>query len=356
MLDYACFRLVDLDALQNIRTPDEIDADLLASGLSPDQQFLVAHSTRSYYGSTQLLDVAGRPAWVVNEGEYCMMNTLDLSVDQCFWELDRNPWVVRNVLDQFLTHYSYVDEVKIPNGEGGHDLAPGGLSFCHDMGVHNNFSPPGESSYELPDLTGCFSYMTQEQLCNWVLTAACYVAKTGDRAWATRHAGTFRECYLSMRNRQGDGEGDWMRHDSARCGTGAEITTYDSLDESLGQARNNLYIAVKRWAAYAGLRLLAIGINDTLAHEAGQRSSTCPQSCGGSPPSTACSRPCSSRARRGTTRASSLRPRGWSTHSIGRRAGLARWTSRDRTRSRRRSATTWPNGWLKTCGNTPLPC
>ena len=28
------------------------------------------------------LDVGGQPYWVVNEGEYCMMNTLDLSVER----------------------------------------------------------------------------------------------------------------------------------------------------------------------------------------------------------------------------------------------------------------------------------
>ena len=49
---------------------------------------MIAHATRSYYGSTQLLDVGGEPFWIVNEGEYCMMNTLDLSVDQAFWELE----------------------------------------------------------------------------------------------------------------------------------------------------------------------------------------------------------------------------------------------------------------------------
>ena len=31
------------------------------------------------------------------------------------------------------------------------------------MGAHNNFSPQGRSSYELANLTGCFSYMTVEQ-------------------------------------------------------------------------------------------------------------------------------------------------------------------------------------------------
>ncbi len=84
--------------------------------LNPDQQFLIAHSTRSYYGCTQLLEIdgGGGPYWIVNEGEYCMMNTLDLSVDHMFWELKQNPWVIKNLLDNFVKHYSYHDQVKLP--------------------------------------------------------------------------------------------------------------------------------------------------------------------------------------------------------------------------------------------------
>ncbi|WP_428938054.1 glycoside hydrolase family 52 protein [Fontivita pretiosa] len=285
---------------------ERLDQKLLNSGLSPDQQFLIAHATRSYYGSTQLLEVGGQPFWVVNEGEYCMMNTLDLAVDHVFWELKHNPWVVRNLLDNFVRYYSYHDQVKrydrvtgvppVPDApenrnpdpstdpQSQHErdardsaeafsLAPGGISFCHDMGVHNNFSPFGHSSYELPNLKGCFSYMTQEQLCNWILTAACYVARTGDRQWAQKNRPIILACLRSMQARRGKDPGDWMRYDSSRCQSGSEITTYDSLDESLGQARDNLYIAVKRWAAYAGLRLLScMGADDDrlIADEAGR--------------------------------------------------------------------------------------
>ena len=52
---------------------------------------MLAHSIRSYYGATQLLDVDGEPFWVVNEGEYRMMNTLDLTIDQSFYELTNEP-------------------------------------------------------------------------------------------------------------------------------------------------------------------------------------------------------------------------------------------------------------------------
>lgn len=233
---------------------DALDRQLLASGLSDDQQFLIAHATRSYYGSTQLLDVDGHPFWVVNEGEYCMMNTLDLSVDQMFWELNHNPWAVRNLLDNFAKHYSYVDGLKGHSDATG--VMPGGISFTHDMGAHNNFSPPGHSSYELPELDAvCFSYMTAEQLCNWVLTAATYVARTGDANWARQNVHVLLACLKSLRNR--GGASGIPEFDSTRCGRrGAEITTYDSLDHSLAQTRQNLYMGVKFWATGLGLATL----------------------------------------------------------------------------------------------------
>ncbi len=243
----------------------DLDAELLNSGLSPDQQFMIAHATRSYYGSTQLLDVGGEPFWVVNEGEYCMMNTLDLSVDHVFWELKQNPWVIKNLLDNFVRHYSYVDTV---GGPGEEKTRPGGISFCHDMGVHNNFSPKGHSSYELPNLNAlCFSYMTAEQLCNWILIAASYVAKTNDLEWAKQNQHIIEGCLQSLINRT-DANG-FPAFDSSRCAKdGAEITTYDSLDHSLAQTRNNLYMAVKAWASFRGLELLLSRLGNSLAESA----------------------------------------------------------------------------------------
>jgi hypothetical protein len=258
-----------------IASAKALDNKLDSTALSDDQRFLIAHATHSYYGSTQLLEVDDKPFWVVNEGEYCMMNTLDLSVDHVFWELDHNPWLVRNLLDNFVRLYSYTDEVKVykseitPLSSGVHedphqtppppdeaqlnrpyDTKPGGLSFCHDMGAHNNFSPKGRSSYELANLTGCFSYMTVEQLCNWVLTAGCYVAKTRDFAWLKSNKDVVDACLSSMINRSGDV--GFAQFDSTRCAGGQEITTYDSL----AQTRNNIYIAVKTWATYRSLALI----------------------------------------------------------------------------------------------------
>jgi len=244
------------------------------------QRFLLSHAERSYWGNTQLLEHEERPLWVVLEGEYAMINTLDLSVDMLFYEARRNPWTLRNLLDQFARRHSYVDRLNRPasNAHGmevGHirdpllvsalilppeaaDL-PGGISFCHDMGVAGQFSPPGTSSYELSGVIGCFSFMTAEQLVNWILIAATYVQVTADDAWLMQKLPLLQSCLSSLQNR--DDPEPTLRNglvslDSARCAGAFEITTYDSLDSSLGQARNSLYLASKTWAAWHALRLL----------------------------------------------------------------------------------------------------
>lgn len=213
--------------------------------LTQERKLLLCQSVKSYYYSTMLFDDAGKPRWVTNEGAFRMMNTLDLAIDHAFFELHYQPWTVRNQLDGFLENYSYYDQC--------------GISFTHDQGTHNVFSLKGTSSYELPDITDCFSFMTQEQLCNWILLAALYVEKTGDEEWAAEHAATITECLKSMKNRDSM-EADYngiMAIDSSRCGAGSEITTYDSLDSSLGQASKSLYLAVKCWASYLALERLA---------------------------------------------------------------------------------------------------
>jgi hypothetical protein len=159
---------------------------------------MLAQAVHSYYGSTQFLECGGKPLWVVNEGEYRMMNTFDLTVDHLFFELAQNPWVVRNQLDWFVKRYSYTDEVYLP---GDATAYPGGLSFTHDMGVANCISRPQYSIYEMFGLHGCFSHMTHEQLVNWVCCAASYVRATGDDAWLAANLPIFRACLESLVNR-----------------------------------------------------------------------------------------------------------------------------------------------------------
>jgi hypothetical protein len=223
----------------------ERDQELRSKELSPEKAWLVAHGVHSYLSSTQLLLHKGKPLWAVNEGEYRMLNTFDLLVDHVFFELAWWPWAVRDTLDLFAKRYSYTDTIHSPDG----GKAKGGLSFAHDMGVDNQFTPAGTSSYELPNLTDCFSYMTSEQLTNWVCTAVCYYSSTRDLEWLKKHRSTLKRCAKSLQMRDDPKPGKrngMIKWDSDLCGpAGAEITTYDSLDVSLGQARNNVYLAVK---------------------------------------------------------------------------------------------------------------
>lgn len=221
--------------------------------LSEDQSFMLAHAIHSYYGSTQYLDADGKDIWIVNEGEYRMMNTLDLTVDQLFFELAMNPWTVRNELELFTSRYSYEDTVVFPGETEEH---PGGITFTHDVGVANHFSRPQYSAYEMAGLDDCFSYMSHEELVNWLCAALVYIEQTKDRDFVERMLPTLLACFESMLNRDHpdpDKRNGLMGLDSTRTQGGAEISTYDSLDASLGQSRNNIYMAGKCWAAYVAL-------------------------------------------------------------------------------------------------------
>jgi hypothetical protein len=250
------------DALEDASR--RLDAELEGSRLSDERRWLLSHAVRGYFGNTQLLRTdAGDPVWVVGEGEYTMMNTLDLSIDQVFFEERYFPWVVREIADLFTARHSYVDRIRVPGETGFHE---GGISFSHDMGARNQFSAPGTSSYELPDLEGCFSHMTQEQLLNWTLLACTHVLMSGDLGWAETKRELLASCMDSLERRE---HPDPSRRrgvpgtDSSRVGTGVEITTYDSLDPALAQARGSLYLTLKLWAAYRGLERVFERLGDS---------------------------------------------------------------------------------------------
>ncbi len=232
---------------------DGLDRLLDAAPISGERKFLAAHAVHSYLASTELLaDEAGKPVFIVNEGEYQMMNTLDLTVDQAFHELAYSPWTVKNELDFLMARSSYRDAF--------------GIAVTHDQGVADCFSPRGTSSYELPGLTGCFSFMSYEETLNWILIACLYSHNADDGSWLRKNRKTLSGAVESILNRDENGDGI-MDRDSDRCAGGAEITTYDSLDVSLGQARNNLYIATKAWAGLvcAASTLDAVGGRDLAA-------------------------------------------------------------------------------------------
>ena len=132
------------------RSAEENEHFLEETGLSSmRKKLLCRQSVKSFYISSMLMEEGERSRWIVNEGTFLMMNTFDLLIDHLFFECRYHPWTVRNALNFFVESYSYKDQC--------------GISFTHDMGSHYVFTPKGQSSYEIPYLTDCFSYMTQEQ-------------------------------------------------------------------------------------------------------------------------------------------------------------------------------------------------
>ncbi|MCX7027752.1 MAG: xylan 1,4-beta-xylosidase [Spirochaetes bacterium] len=233
---------------------ERLDSILETSTLSEDRRFLIAHAAHSYSANTELLlSETGEPIFVVNEGEYRMMNTLDLTIDQAFWEARFSPWTLRNELESFEANSAYEDSL--------------GLAFAHDQGVGDCFTPKGRSAYEIPGLTDCFSFMSYEETLNWTISACLYANLSGDWDWARGRRKRLAACLASLEARDANGDGV-MDRDSDRCESGAEITTYDSLDISLGQARNNLYLAVKAWSAFVCLGALLQRIDGRETQEA----------------------------------------------------------------------------------------
>lgn len=263
------YALADFD--EAVSACRRADSELQARALSEAQQFTVAHTTRSYLYSTQMLEHEGAPLWVVNEGEYNMINTLDLAADHALYESQHHPWVIRNLLEQYARRHAYEDTLHFAHSG---ETAPGGIAFNHDMGAHGHFAAPGHSAYELAGLTGVFSYMSTEELLNWVLCAGIYVHSSHDLAWLGQRAELLERCLSSLEQRDHPDDRQRIgvpRADSSRCAGGREITTYDCLDASLGQASGNTYIGGKAFAAGLVLQRLFLMADRQGAAERAQR-------------------------------------------------------------------------------------
>ena len=260
-------RLV-LDNAARIREESEaLDAAIAAKAADPVKLQLLAQGVRGYEASTQLGVADGKYYYNVGEGAYCWRNTLDLAADHLPWELYRNPWVVRNIMDLYMERYSYHDKVTF-DGEPG-KLFEGGLSFTHDMGNFVTFSGEAHSDYETDRYVdaACYFYMTIEELLNGIYCICAYALYTGDMEWMKKRATVLRELLCSMENRdhhdpaKRDGI---LKATSSRCGqTGKESTTYDALDHSLMDAPGNLYVAVKTGCALIMLQKCFDELGDT---------------------------------------------------------------------------------------------
>jgi hypothetical protein len=236
------------------RDAQEFDQTVWSNCQNAQRDALFCQSVRAYYASTQLTESAGKIYYTVLEGQYLWRNTMDLAADHLPYELWRNPWVVKNIIDLYIDGYSYADQIRFADEPGS--VYPGGLSFAHDMGSHSAYSPKGTSGYEKVDSKN-YGYMTTEELLNGVYCLTTYALFTKDRGWAQSRLQTALDLLTSMENRDHHDpskRNGLMKGETTLCGTGHEITTYDCLDPSLLSAIGNLYVAVK---TLASARMLA---------------------------------------------------------------------------------------------------
>lgn len=267
------FSNVDETAAAVLQHADELralakktDEELMNPQQDPKRRELFCQAVRGYYASSQLLeDTDGRVRWNLCEGAYLWRNTMDLCADHIAWELRRNPWVVRCLMNEFIEDYSYEDRVTFPGKPGDY---PGGISFTHDMGCYFTYSPHGYSAYERPNATrnGFYFYMTTEELLNGIYCLAGYALQTGDTKWLNSHRDLLAKLMDSLENRDAptpEERNGVLKASSTRGGTcGLESTTYDALDHSLLEAAGNLYVFIKTWCALGLLSRCCQAVGD----------------------------------------------------------------------------------------------
>jgi hypothetical protein len=96
--------------------------------------------------------------------------------------------------------------------------------------------------------------MTTEQLLNGIYCLTAYGLNAADADWLGRRtevAGQLLDSLAAREHHEAQRRAGVLQAQSSMVGAeGAEITTYDALDEALKSARGNVYIVVKTWCAY----------------------------------------------------------------------------------------------------------
>jgi hypothetical protein len=208
-----------------------LDARLEASVADQDRRFLISQAAHSYCANTELLaDEAGKPVFIVNEGEYRKMNALGLTVDQAFWELEFSPWTLRNELESLLSRSRYSDAM--------------GIAFARDQGAADRFAPVGRSSNEMSGPRGGFSSLSCEETLDWTLSACLYAWSGDDPSWLPSREEALAACLRSLKARD---LGGTMEAD---------------------RPRGKLYLAVKAWAAFVCLEAVFSGLRGPSSDDA----------------------------------------------------------------------------------------
>jgi hypothetical protein len=243
----------------------QLASSLAGANLDVYRQFLASDALHSYMACTVAdLDPTNGFGWREMEGEYNYVNTFDLTVDHSFYDSLMYPWALRNVLDTYSGMFNgagYTFTHPLYDIISSNIVSSNGFGFHHDMGTGLTSDSPAvdPTSYE-----SSFSYMGQEELNNWILSAGLYWSRTGDSAWLTNNTALLQTCLNSMllRDDTNAATRDGVTTYLNERGTTPEITTYDALDSSLKNPRLNAFVTVKNWASYLALEAMFNQIGD----------------------------------------------------------------------------------------------
>jgi hypothetical protein len=223
--------------------------------LNPFREFMASYALHTYTANTAcLIDPQGGVHWWEMEGWFNYINTFDLTVDHAFFDACMQPWALRNVLDTYSgalpgTGYSFDTPLYNPSGT---QVSSHGFSFYHDMGLWPNSGTGPAYGANMGD----------EELQAWILSAGLYWSHTRDHAWLTNNLTVLQTCLNSMLLR--DHTNAAARDGITKNVNAGEITTWDSLDNSLLRPAFSGRLAVRNWACYLALDAMLNQVGDAV--------------------------------------------------------------------------------------------
>ena len=189
--------------------------------LSETQKYTVASAFHSYFPNTFLLSGENDNDWryYVWEGQIKYISTLDVAYETGLFEGLVIPWALRMQLQEW-------GEIVQTDAEG--------VYYPHDLGYKYDVTPQQAYAY----LGG---NMGVEENCNYMLLLYWYWKQTGDTAFILSKKDDINRIFLSLQNRDSNGNGLADRD--------AYFTTIDQ-KEAVHCAAENSYIAVKELASF----------------------------------------------------------------------------------------------------------
>lgn len=212
-----------------IQKTNRFESQLKQQLPNPKQYWLAAQAFHSYLGNTWLVQPQNQPnhfRFLVWEGEFKYINTVDVAHEHGVLEGKFIPWAIRSELDQWQKSVQRDDY---------------GPVIPHDIGKRLDIF--NRQTY---GVSGMFpSAMPVEENANFILLSYWYWFQTQDDAYIKRQLPFLMDLFSSLVARD-------TNHNGLADIVGT--TTYDNPGNlSLLKAPDNVYLSIKQFAAYVSL-------------------------------------------------------------------------------------------------------